>query len=174
MYVKVSIKSPEITKVVRINADAYNSSTIKEWILQNEFSRDLQPYSAVENAFGQEILDKHRKRNFTSFQEYRTATEGSGGKKSNSADTTKQDRTGSAIQNTSDDRADLNESAFSMPEPTLRLIPTIWSIQNNCRMRYNVLARKVYFKGEMNEKNTISYINSFRLSFVFCVFTTFG
>ncbi len=116
MYVKGTITSPEITKTIKINADSLDSSTIKEWILQNEYGRVSQPYGSIEDFYGQEIFSKYRKRDFTSFQGYRAEAEGSGSQTSNTFGTAEQNRAGSTKQNTSNDGAGLNESAFSMPE----------------------------------------------------------
>ena len=117
VYVKGSIKSPEITKVIKINADDYTASKVKEWILQNEYRQVYQPYQSIEFAYGEEIFSKYRQRDFISFQEYRAKLERNGSTKGDTASGTEQDRKGSSEQNKRTGRADpIDGPAYSLPD----------------------------------------------------------
>ncbi|MBQ5597862.1 MAG: hypothetical protein IIU66_05185 [Clostridia bacterium] len=116
MYVKGSIVSPQITKAVRIETDSYTASSIKGWILQNEYRQVSQPYSAIESLYGQEVLSICRKRDYEPFWEYQARTKRNGSPTSDTISGTEQDGTGSTQQNKTTDKAGLDDSAFSMPE----------------------------------------------------------
>ena len=116
MYVRNTIKIPEITKIIKINADDYTSSIITEWILGNEFKQISQPYSAIEDFYGKEILSRYRKRDFTSFQEYRAEQERRNSEESNTNSRAVSNRKTSIQPNKTNDSAGLKESAFSMPK----------------------------------------------------------
>ena len=116
MYVKGPIVSPQIIKAVRIETDSYTASSIKGWILQNEYRQVSQPYSAIESLYGQEVLSICRKRDYESFWEYQARTKRNSSPTSDTAGETEQDGTRSTQQNKTTDRAGLDDSAFSMPE----------------------------------------------------------
>ncbi len=120
MYVKGSIVSPQITKAVRIETDSYTASSIKGWILQNEYRQVSQPYSAIESLYGQEVLSICRKRDYEPFWEYQARTKRNGSPTSDTISGTEQDGTGSTQQNKTTDKAGLDNSAFSMPENDIR------------------------------------------------------
>ena len=75
------IRSPEITRIVRILAtDIDDVTEIRKEIILYEQKRVLQSYEALEAIYGEGIFRTSKKRNFASFQEYRSREEGRGGK----------------------------------------------------------------------------------------------
>lgn len=116
MYVKGDIGNPQITKVVRIVAETEVEATIiKEGVLANEYDKVPLPYEAIEDAFGTEVLDISKKRDFTPFQEYISRTEGRNSEESDTDSRTGENRGSGIEQNTKNDRAGLKRLAFSMP-----------------------------------------------------------
>ncbi len=113
MYVKGEIGEPNITKVVRINADVMQ---VKEVLLRYERERYSQPFKLIENYFGEWILDINHKRDYESFREVKARIERERSQASNTDSGTGQDRAGSIQQNSQADRADLKRSAFSLSE----------------------------------------------------------
>ena len=74
LYVKGSIRCPEITRVVRINSDnSTDVAIIRERIIENEFERVLLPYDPVTDYYGEKILQFIRKRDHASFRSYQDA-----------------------------------------------------------------------------------------------------
>ncbi len=125
MYVKGPIKSPQITKVIKFNTDNdWILSELREELLTNERARNNFPLQAIESFYGKEIFSISKARDYASFQEYKSTTKGSGRKTSNTAGGVEQNRTRSTKQNTETDRADLNKSAFSMPEDVVEQAET--------------------------------------------------
>ena len=116
MYVKGPIVSPQIIKAVRIETDSYTASSIKGWILQNEYRQVSQPYSVIESLYGQEVLSIYRKRDYEPFWEYQARAKRNGSPTSDTTGGTEQDGTRGTQQNKATDRAGLDNSAFSMPE----------------------------------------------------------
>ncbi len=117
MYVKGSIKSPQITKAVIINSalPIITQGTIQKEILSNERKQLSFPYETVTDVFGQGCLAINKKRDFPSFQKYTGEREGKFGKDDNSVNRAKRNGDSNAGENTRINKADsLNESAFFM------------------------------------------------------------
>ena len=95
MYVKGTIKSPQITKVITIDSELplITQETIQKEILSNERKQISFPYETVTSFFGEGCLNINKKRNFPSFEEYERGREGKFGEKDNSLDRIKQDGT---------------------------------------------------------------------------------
>lgn len=117
MYVKGNIRSPQITKVVCIDAeDSKTVLKIKENIFKNERAQIFQPYSFIRDYYGDEILIIDRKRDYASFQEYRAEQERGNGEKANTYGGAEQNRGRSSTENTRND-----ELNFSLPENPIPL-----------------------------------------------------
>lgn len=69
LYVKGSIKCPEITKVARINANN-DVGVIEKRLIEYEISEPKESRGIIENIFEEGILDIHRQSDFFTFQEY--------------------------------------------------------------------------------------------------------
>lgn len=69
LYVKGSIKCPEITKVARINANN-DVGVIEKRLIEYEISEPRESRGIIENIFEEGILDIHRQSDFFTFQEY--------------------------------------------------------------------------------------------------------
>ena len=118
MYVKGSIKNPQITKVVVIDKDnPIDLAAIREEILLNEREQQLLPFSFIEKYYGPEVLIVHKARDYASYREYRAKLERSDSQKSNTVSGTERDRTGSTKPNKRTDRADpIDGAAYSLPK----------------------------------------------------------
>ncbi len=69
MYVSGSISNPKISLIVRIKADnAYDVSTIREDILNNEAEQQPLPYQFVTTYYGSQILNFHKARDYAPFR----------------------------------------------------------------------------------------------------------
>ncbi len=90
MYVKGSIDSPQITKVVRI--DYFDTAEIKEEIFSNERRHLPQPYKSIENFYGQEIFTVCKARDYASFRDYQAEQEGRSSQSSNTSGRAEQNR----------------------------------------------------------------------------------
>ena len=93
IYVKGTIKNPQITKIVRITED--NSELvriIREEILKYEYQQVPLPYQNVQLIFREGILNISRKRDCLSFQEYKRQQERGFGKTDNYVDRIEQER----------------------------------------------------------------------------------
>ncbi|MEE1279493.1 MAG: hypothetical protein UHH95_01510 [Oscillospiraceae bacterium] len=97
MYVKGSIASPKITKVLRI--DYFNTAEIKEEILNNERRHLSEPYAAIEYFYGEEILSISKARDYASFQEYKSEQKRSNSGESDTNSPKQQDGNGSIGEN---------------------------------------------------------------------------
>ena len=132
MYAKGEIGNPQITKVVRINAD---ESNIKEMILRYERGQNYSAFEMVRTCFGEWILDINYRKDYDNYREYerRLAERGSG--ESRDSNNFKQhDRGRSARENTEYDEADsVNESAFLIP----RNIDAAKTVENYTEEQYN-------------------------------------
>ena len=73
MYVKGAIRSPQITKVLTIDSELplITQGTIQKEILSNERKQLLFPYENVTDLFGEGCFAINKKRDFSSFQEYK-------------------------------------------------------------------------------------------------------
>ena len=115
MYIKGQIRSPQVTKVVRINNNTdWILSEIKEEILANERKRDNFPLKALESFYGQEIFTISKARDYASFRQYITEQKGGNSKSGDTVGRGEQNRGRGTKQNTGNDKAELNNSAFSM------------------------------------------------------------
>jgi len=115
-YVKGKISKPEITKIVRINADMETVSKVKEKILYYERNQVSLPYKTIENYFGNEILTINSGRDYESFRSIKAGAKGRSGTKSDTDSRTGKNGTGSVQQNSGTDRADDLTSAFFIPK----------------------------------------------------------
>ncbi len=117
MYVKGTIRSPQITKVVRINEVNSNIlNTIKEELLRLERAQAILPFSFIRDVYGEGILSVDRLRDNASFQEYKRRRKGNVGAKDDSTNRREQDRRGSAAEDTGNDRIN-----YSLPENPTQL-----------------------------------------------------
>ncbi|GEM_PF-3199736 len=116
-YIKGKISNPEITKIVRINADEANDIlAIREVVLSNEYKQEPLPYKVVESYFGESHLNISKKRDYASFRSIKAGAKGRSSAKSDTDSGTGKNGAGILQQNKADDRADSVESAFSIPE----------------------------------------------------------
>ena len=108
MYVKGSIESPDVTRIIRIKADeSADVSAIQERIVANEFEQKPLPYESVEAYYGEEYLEFHRKQDYASFRQYQDSIqEGRGSQESHSVGEGLQDGEGSGRSGGKGDRAD--------------------------------------------------------------------
>jgi len=97
MYVKGSIASPQITKVVRI--EYFDTAEIKEEILNNERRHLSEPYAAIEYFYGEEILSISKARDYASFQEYKSEQKRRNSEKSDTNSQKQQDRSRGIVEN---------------------------------------------------------------------------
>lgn len=73
MYVRGTIEMPEITKVVRIDADPEEIAPyVAERVIKNERRKTPKPWSFIEDTFEEGLFQLFERRNFASFQEYRS------------------------------------------------------------------------------------------------------
>lgn len=113
MYVKGTIKKPQITKVVKITEDNIELlKTIREEILKYEYQQVPLPYQNVQFIFGEGILDIHRRQDFTSFQGYKRQRERELGKENNFLDRVEQDGRGSIKQGETLDEVKLSDRDY--------------------------------------------------------------
>ena len=107
MYVKGSIDTPEITRIVRITAtDIYDIEAIQREVVLYEQEQISQPYEAIESIYGEGIFRTDKKRDCVSFQEYLSREEGRDSGTSVSDNQELQDGEGSVGRSNADDRAD--------------------------------------------------------------------
>ena len=85
VYASGIIKSPKISKVVRINLnDEHNISEVRSEILESERQGDYQPYQTVETYYGEGIFERFQNRNFPVLRELRRERKGEQSKANNS------------------------------------------------------------------------------------------
>lgn len=90
MYVKGSIGTPHITKIVRINTAVKTMTDndvawIREEIVSNERNRSDQPFKSVEDFYGYEFYSIRKARDYASFRQYQDSLrEGRGSQESHS------------------------------------------------------------------------------------------
>lgn len=118
MYVKGKIRSPQITKILKIDPSLSEEMVreIKEEFLHNESRHLSLPYESIISFYGEEVFTVIKARNYASFREYIARKEGRSGEEGNRISGNEQDGRRSAKQNTETDRAGLSKSAFSMRE----------------------------------------------------------
>lgn len=93
MYVKGKIRSPKITKIVRIVDDnSYVRSMIIEEVLKLEREQTVSPLSFIRDIYGEEIFSVNRQRDNASFQEFQRRRERSVSSKNNTLGREEQDR----------------------------------------------------------------------------------
>ncbi len=91
MYVKGTIKSPEITKIIRITTDPQEGATdVAESVIENERRKAPLPLWCIEESFGQGILQSYNRSDVDSYSEYRRRVEGSSRQTNDSSYQTKQ------------------------------------------------------------------------------------
>jgi len=124
MYVKGSIETPEITKVIRMSSDIplEIQSDIQKEIVDNERKGVLLSWEDVTSIFGEGVFIINKKRNFESFQEYERGRKRGFSQNNSSDNRTEQNRTGSQEQNNAISKAGLKKPAFSMPSETAELL----------------------------------------------------
>lgn len=101
VYVRVAskIRTPEITRIVRIVADtSQDISEIRERIIKNEEKQIVSPYSYVTALYGEEYLRFHRKRDYASFRQYQDSREEGRGSKAVVSDPGKQQDGGRSVR----------------------------------------------------------------------------
>lgn len=93
MYVKGTIRNPQIAKVVIIDFELplITQKTIQKEILSNERNQLSFPYKTVTDFFGKGCFTINKKRDFPSFQEYRRRKEGKLSREDNPSHRIKQD-----------------------------------------------------------------------------------
>lgn len=113
MYVKGNIRSPQITKILKIESSLSNDakSEIKEAILYSERRHLPQPYKSVEVFYEEEVFTISKARDYASFWEYRAEQERRSSEESDTFGRTEQDRRGSSAEDTRTDRV-----SYSLPE----------------------------------------------------------
>lgn len=118
VYVKGSIDSPDVTRIIRIKADdSADVYAIQERIVANEFEQKPFPYEAIEAYYGAEYLEFHRKRDYASFRQYQDAIrEGRGRQESNPVGEELQDGEGSNRGGRASNQADGGISAGNVTE----------------------------------------------------------
>jgi len=94
MYVKGTIRSPQITKILKIDPTIPDTIQIdiQKEILSNERSNLSIPWENVTFVFGEGSIDIYKKRDFSSFQEYKRRRERELSEEDNSSNRNKQDR----------------------------------------------------------------------------------
>lgn len=112
MYVKGTIRSPEITKILKIDKSLpiVTQETIQKEILFNERYKVPLPYENVPIVFGEKSIALNKKRDFPSFQEYKRKRKGSISTENDIANRDKQDGTGSIRKNSD------NSLEYSLPD----------------------------------------------------------
>ena len=112
-YIKGTIGSPQITKIVRITNDDY-CSNIKEVVLYYENRGNTLSWKYVEETFGEKIFDVSRRGDFASFRELKAGAKGRDSQTGDFDNRTGGYGTGGIQQNSRTDRAgDLNNEGSS-------------------------------------------------------------
>ncbi len=116
MYAKGSIKSPQITKVVRILADDAN---IKEVILRYERENNYRTFQIVRNYFGEWILNIDYRKDYDNYREYRAEQKRKNGQSSDTSGRTEQNRGRGFAEDSSAGRGNVKYSLSSADHATL-------------------------------------------------------
>lgn len=150
MYVKGSIVSPQITKVVRIDdTNPYILNTVKEELLKLERAQTILPFSFIRDVYGEGILGVYRLRDYASLQELQRRRKRKDSTKDDSSNRTEQDGKGSTKQNKETSRADsIDGSVYSLPE-----IPDIAKGKSNTELEQLIKEGKITLDDAVNSMN---------------------